>query len=62
MTNNYIKPPMEVRYKDELNALKNADTGRKSENWMLSPKAVRPLCPLPCSYVWKKVFLHDLKK
>lgn len=38
MTNNYIKPPVEVRYKDELNALKNADTGRKPENWMLSPK------------------------
>ncbi len=49
MTNNYIKPPVEVRYKDELNALKNADTGRKPENWMLSPKAVRPLCPLTCS-------------
>ena len=36
MTNNYIKPPVEVRYKDELDALKNADTGRKPENWVLS--------------------------
>lgn len=41
MTNNYIKPPVEVRYKDELDALKNADRGRKPENWVLSPKAVR---------------------
>ena len=36
-----IKPPVEVRYADELNALKSVDTSRKPENWILSPKAVR---------------------
>ncbi len=37
----FIKPPVEVRYKEELDALKNADDGRKPQNWVLSPKAVR---------------------
>lgn len=36
-----IKPPVEVRYQKELSALKALDTGRKPENWQLSPKAVR---------------------
>lgn len=36
-----IKPPVEVRYRKELLALKASDTGRKPENWQLSPKAVR---------------------
>ncbi len=38
---NFIKPPVEVRYAEELAALKANDTGRKPENWYLSPKAVR---------------------
>ena len=38
---NFIKPPVEVRYAEELAALKATDTGRKPENWYLSPKAVR---------------------
>ena len=37
----YIKPPVEVRYKDELAALAAADKGRRPENWRLSPAAVR---------------------
>lgn len=37
----FIKPPVEIRYKEELAALKEHDTGRKPENWVLSPKAVR---------------------
>ena len=37
----YIKPPVEVRYKDELAALAAADKGRRPENWKLSPAAVR---------------------
>ena len=37
----YIKPPVEVRYKEELEALKGTDTGNKPENWQMSPKAVR---------------------
>ena len=41
MEQKYIKPPMEVRYKEELQALAAVDTGRKPENWQLSPKAVR---------------------
>lgn len=36
-----IKPPVEVRYKDELEALKAHDTAKKPLNWKLSPKAVR---------------------
>ena len=36
-----IKPPVEVRYKKELDALAAQDTGRKPLNWRLSPKAVR---------------------
>ena len=36
-----IKPPVEVRYKKELDALAAQDTGRKPINWKLSPKAVR---------------------
>ena len=37
----FIKPPVEVRYKEELDILRFADDGRKPENWVLSPKAVR---------------------
>ncbi len=36
-----IKPPVEIRYADELAALREADTGKRPENWKLSPKAVR---------------------
>lgn len=36
-----LRPPVEVRYKEELEALKATDTDRKPENWRLSPRAVR---------------------
>ena len=36
-----IKPPVEVRYKEELEVLRNIDTGRRPENWRMSPTAVR---------------------
>ena len=36
-----IKPPVEERYREELEALKNTDTGRRPANWQMSPKAVR---------------------
>ena len=36
-----IKPPVEVRYKKELDALQALDTGKRPTNWKLSPKAVR---------------------
>ncbi len=41
MENNMIKPPVEIRYRDELQALAENDNARKPENWVLSPKAVR---------------------
>lgn len=41
MSQKYIKPPVEIRYAKELEALKANDTARKPENWVLSPKAVR---------------------
>lgn len=36
-----IKPPVEIRYQEELEALRGTDTGRKPQNWTMSPKAVR---------------------
>ncbi|MDE6035292.1 MAG: AAA family ATPase [Ruminococcus sp.] len=36
-----IKPPVEVRYADELALLARYDTGKRPENWKLSPQAVR---------------------
>ncbi len=36
-----IKPPVELRYKKELDALQALDTGKKPRNWKLSPQAVR---------------------
>lgn len=37
-----IKPPVEVRYQEELEALKNEDQNvKKPDNWQMSPKAVR---------------------
>ena len=53
-----IKPPVEVKYKEELEALKSNDMGRRPENWMLSPKAVRTFIlgsTQPIEYEGKKV-------
>ncbi len=36
-----LRPPMEIRYREELEALKASDSGKKPENWQLSPRAVR---------------------
>lgn len=36
-----IKPPVEVRYEKELQALAALDTGKRPLNWKLSPRAVR---------------------
>ncbi len=38
---NLIKPPVEVRYREELEALKATDLSKKPQNWELSPQAVR---------------------
>lgn len=37
----HIKPPVEVVYQEELQALKANDKGKKPINWELSPQAVR---------------------
>ena len=37
----FIKPPVEVRYSEELSALENNDKARRPANWRLSPAAVR---------------------
>lgn len=36
-----MKPPVEVRYEEELAALATLDTGKKPLGWKLSPRAVR---------------------
>ena len=36
-----MKPPMEVLYAAQLNALRANDTGAKPPNWQMSPRAVR---------------------
>ncbi len=41
MEQHLIKPPVEIRYAQELDFLSRADTGKRPENWKLSPKAVR---------------------
>ena len=41
MEQHLIKPPVEIRYAQELAALAASDTGKRPENWKLSPKAVR---------------------
>ncbi|MDE6203914.1 MAG: AAA family ATPase, partial [Lachnospiraceae bacterium] len=63
-----IKPPVEVRYKEELEALKATDTGNRPANWQMSPKAVRTFIlgsPRPIIYegkeyrIEKKYFGND---
>lgn len=41
MGQEFIKPPVEIRYREELEALKNTDEGKRPENWQMSPRAVR---------------------
>lgn len=41
MVTKSIKPPVEIRFKEQLQALKDTDTGRKPTNWQMSPQAVR---------------------
>lgn len=63
-----LRPPVEVRYREELKALKATDTGKKPENWQLSPRAVRTFIlgsKTPVSYeggsvaIGKKYFGND---
>lgn len=41
MEKKILKPTMEIKYAQELDALRATDTGKKPENWLMSPKAVR---------------------
>ena len=41
MAQEFIKPPVEIRYREELEELKNTDEGKRPENWQMSPRAVR---------------------
>lgn len=40
-TGKQIKPPVEIRYQEELLALRETDTGKRPKNWQMSPQAVR---------------------
>lgn len=58
MDRNILKPTMELKYAEELEALKATDTGRKPENWQLSPKAIRTFIlgsNSPIEYNGKKI-------
>ena len=41
MSADLIKPPVEVRFADQLKLLADNDVGKRPQNWKLSPKAVR---------------------
>lgn len=55
---NVQKPLTEVKYREELEALRAADTGKRPEGWLMSPKAVRSFIlgeKKPIEYNGKKV-------
>ena len=63
-----MKPPVEVRYGEELEALRGTDAGNCPVNWQMSPKAVRTFIlgsPRPVVYqgkeykIEKKYFGND---
>ena len=61
MEQKFIKPPVEIRYKEELEALKACDTGNRPENWQMSPKAVRTFIlgsPKPIQYEGKEITIE----
>ncbi len=56
-----IKPPVEVRYQEELEALAALDTGQKPLNWKLSPRAVRTFIlgsREPVSWNGREIFIR----
>lgn len=58
MEQRIVKPTMEMRYEEELSALKSQDTSPRPENWKLSPRAVRTFIlgsDKPIEYQGKKV-------
>lgn len=57
----FIKPPVEIRYREELEALRATDQGRRPENWQMSPKAVRTFIlgsSRPVSYGGKEYLIE----
>jgi len=60
MNENYIKPPVEVLYADELSALAEGDRSNpKPDNWRLSPRAVRSFILGDRGRVQQKYFGDD---
>lgn len=58
MDKKVLKPTMEMKYAQELEALQKTDCGNKPENWLMSPKAVRTFLlgsDKPIEYEGKKV-------
>lgn len=58
MEKTILKPTMEMKYREELEALRSLDTGKKPENWLMSPKSVRTFIlgsDKPLEYKGKKV-------
>lgn len=58
MSKKILKPAMEMKYAEELEILRAADNGKKPENWLLSPKAVKTFIlgsDKPVEYKKKKV-------
>lgn len=56
--NKILKPTVEMKYKEELEALCALDTGNKPENWKMSPKSVRTFIlgsDKPIEYNGKKI-------
>lgn len=61
MEKTLLKPPVEVRYQGELEALKGTDTGCRPENWQMSPRAVRTFIlgsPKPVVYEGKEYIIE----
>ena len=57
----FIKPPVEIRYREELEALRATDQDRRPENWQMSPKAVRTFIlgsSRPVSYGGKEYLIE----
>lgn len=58
---NMIKPPVEVAYREELEALINTDTAKKPMNWKMSPQAVRTFIlggDKPVAYNGKEYYIR----
>ena len=56
-----LRPPVEARYRQELDALRAQDSGPKPPNWRLSPRAVRTFIlgsEKPLVWEGKELFLR----